>query len=174
MTFKKLCLTTACAALISFAGVATAQSAPSIAQTVENSKEAVPTAFDPVAHKRVLGISEQLRCLVCQNQSIADSDADLAVDLRKQVIEQINAGRTDKEIIDYMVERYGDFVLYNPPFKASTIILWLGPVVIFLGAAVAFYINVRRRKSTVAASERTLTPDEKRRAEELLKGGKAN
>ena len=174
MTFKKLCLTTACAALISFAGVATAQSAPSIAQAVENSKEAVPTAFDPVAHKRVLGISEQLRCLVCQNQSIADSDADLAVDLRKQVIEQINAGRSDKEIIDYMVERYGDFVLYNPPFKASTIILWLGPVVIFLGAAVAFYINVRRRKQTVAAAERTLTPDEKRRAEELLKGGKSN
>ena len=112
MTFKKLCLTTACAALISFAGVATAQSAPSIAQAVENSKEAVPTAFDPVAHKRVLGISEQLRCLVCQNQSIADSNAELAVDLRNQVIEQINAGRTDEEIIKYMVDRYGDFVLY--------------------------------------------------------------
>ena len=137
-------------------------------------KEAQATELDPGEHRRVQGIASQLRCLVCQNQSIADSDADLAVDLRKQVIEQINAGRTDKEIIDYMVERYGDFVLYNPPFKASTIILWLGPVVIFLGAAVAFYINVRRRKSTVAASERTLTPDEKRRAEELLKGGKAN
>ena len=131
MTFKKLCLTTACAALISFAGVATAQSAPSIAQAVENSKEAVPTAYDPVAHKRVLGISEQLRCLVCQNQSIADSNAELAVDLRNQVIEQINAGRTDEEIIKYMVDRYGDFVLYNPPFKASTVILWAGPAVLF-------------------------------------------
>ena len=86
MIFKKLCLTAACAALISVAGVAAAQSAPSIAQVAENSKEAVPTAFDPVAHKRVLGISEQLRCLVCQNQSIADSNAELAVDLRNQVI----------------------------------------------------------------------------------------
>ena len=79
MIFKKLCLTAACTALISVAGVAAAQSAPSIAQVAENSKEAVPTAFDPVAHKRVLGISEQLRCLVCQNQSIADSNAELAV-----------------------------------------------------------------------------------------------
>ena len=174
MIFKKLCLTAACTALISVAGVAAAQSAPSIAQVAENSKEAVPTAFDPVAHKRVLGISEQLRCLVCQNQSIADSNAELAVDLRNQVIAQVRAGKTNEEIVQYMVDRYGDFVLYNPPFKASTIILWLGPVVIFLGAAVAFYINVRRRKQTVAAAERTLTPDEKRRAEELLKGGKSN
>jgi cytochrome c-type biogenesis protein CcmH len=172
MTFKKLCLTAACAALISFAGVATAQSAPSIAQAVENSKEAVPTAFDPVAHKRVLGISEQLRCLVCQNQSIADSNAELAVDLRNQVIEQINAGRTDEEIIKYMVDRYGDFVLYNPPFKASTVILWVGPAVLFFGAVIAFYINLRRRKSQVAKTERALTPDEKRRAEALLRGDK--
>ena len=118
MIFKKLCLTAACTALISVAGVAAAQSAPSIAQVAENSKEAVPTAFDPVAHKRVLGISEQLRCLVCQNQSIADSNAELAVDLRNQVIEQINAGRTDEEIIKYMVDRYGDFVLYNPLRRA--------------------------------------------------------
>ena len=156
MIFKKLCLTAACTALISVAGVAAAQSAPSIAQVAENSKEAVPTAFDPVAHKRVLGISEQLRCLVCQNQSI----------------EQINAGRTDEEIIKYMVDRYGDFVLYNPPFKASTVILWVGPAVLFFGAVIAFYINLRRRKSQVAKTERALTPDEKRRAEALLRGDK--
>ena len=172
MIFKKLCLTAACAALISVAGVAAAQSAPSIAQVAENSKEAVPTAFDPVAHKRVLGISEQLRCLVCQNQSIADSNAELAVDLRNQVIEQINAGRTDEEIIKYMVDRYGDFVLYNPPFKASTVILWVGPAGLFFGAVIAFYINLRRRKSPVAKTERALTPDEKRRAEALLRGDK--
>lgn len=134
------------------------------------SKEAQATELDPGEHRRVQGIASQLRCLVCQNQSIADSDADLAVDLRKQVIEQINAGRSDKEIIDYMVERYGDFVLYNPPFKASTVILWLGPVVLFLAAAVAFYINLRRRKSSAQAGARTLSPDEKRRAEALLKG----
>ncbi len=132
-------------------------------------KEATATDFDPVEHKRVLGISEQLRCLVCQNQSIADSNAELAVDLRNQVIEQINAGRTDKEIIDYMVERYGDFVLYNPPFKASTVILWVGPIVLFLGALLAFYINIRRRKSAKDVSPKSLSPDEMKKAEELLR-----
>lgn len=90
-------------------------------------REAAPTAFDPIAHQRVVEVSEQLRCLVCQNQSIADSNAELAVDLRNQVIEQVKAGKTNKEIVDYMVERYGDFVLYKPPFKANTVILWLGP-----------------------------------------------
>lgn len=146
------------------AGFAAAQQTPAATEH----KEAAATEFDPVEHKRVLGISEQLRCLVCQNQSIADSNAELAVDLRNQVIEQINAGRTDKEIIDYMVQRYGDFVLYNPPFKASTIILWVGPVVLFLGALIAFYINVRRRKSTGADAPKALSPDEKKKAEELL------
>lgn len=87
-------------------------------------REAAPTAFDPIAHQRVVEVSEQLRCLVCQNQSIADSNAELAVDLRNQVIEQVKAGKTNKEIVDYMVERYGDFVLYKPPFKANTVILW--------------------------------------------------
>ena len=109
---------------------------------------------------------------MCQNQSIADSNAELAVDLRNQVIEQINAGRTDEEIIKYMVDRYGDFVLYNPPFKASTVILWVGPAVLFFGAVIAFYITLRRRKSQVAKTERALTPDEKRRAEALLRGDK--
>ena len=71
-------------------------------------REAAPTAFDPIAHQRVVEVSEQLRCLVCQNQSIADSNAELAVDLRNQVIEQVKAGKTNKEIVDYMVERYGD------------------------------------------------------------------
>lgn len=172
MFLKKVCATAVCAAALALSGAAFAQNAPTISQTMQSSKEAVPTAFDPVAHKRVLGISEQLRCLVCQNQSIADSNAELAVDLRNQVIEQINAGRSDEEIIKYMVDRYGDFVLYNPPFKASTVILWLGPVALFLGAVIAFYVNLRRRKTQVAKSERALTPDEKRRAEALLRGDK--
>ena len=114
-------------------------------------REAAPTAFDPVAHKRVVEVSEQLRCLVCQNQSIAESNAELAVDLRNQVIEQVKAGKTNQEIVDYMVERYGDFVLYRPPFKTSTVILWVGPVVLFLGGLLAFWINLRRRKQTVTA-----------------------
>ncbi len=132
--------------------------------------EAAPTQYDPVAHKRVLGIAEQLRCLVCQNQSIADSNAEIAVDLRNQVIEQIKAGRTDKEIISYMTDRYGDFVLYNPPFKLSTAILWLGPVVLFFVAILAFYLNLRNRRKIAEKMERELTPEERRRADALLKG----
>ena len=96
------------AALLALPLAQTAQAAP---------REAAPTAFDPVAHKRVVEVSEQLRCLVCQNQSIAESNAELAVDLRNQVIEQVKAGKTNQEIVDYMVDRYGDFVLYKPPFK---------------------------------------------------------
>ena len=135
-------------------------------------REATPTAFDPVAHQRVVEVSEQLRCLVCQNQSIADSNAELAVDLRNQVIEQVKAGKTNKEIVDYMVERYGDFVLYKPPFKASTYILWLGPIALFLIGLIAFYVNLRRRKQTVARAVRPLTPEEKALADKMLSGGK--
>ena len=154
------------------AAIGAAAAAADLPSAQISGKEAQATELDPGEHRRVQGIASQLRCLVCQNQSIADSDADLAVDLRKQVIEQINAGRTDEEIIKYMVDRYGDFVLYNPPFKASTVILWVGPAVLFFGAVIAFYINLRRRKSQVAKTERALTPDEKRRAEALLRGDK--
>ena len=143
---------------------------PALQQTAR-AGEAAPTEFDPGTHKRVLGISQQLRCLVCQNQSIADSNAELAVDLRNQVVAQIKQGRTDKEIISYMVERYGDFVLYNPPLKASTVILWAGPAVLFFVALIWGYVALRRRKVIVSQTERRLTAEEKKRAEELLRGG---
>lgn len=143
-----------------------------LAGGAQAAREAAPTAFDPVAHQRVVEVSEQLRCLVCQNQSIADSNAELAVDLRNQVIEQVKAGKTNKEIVDYMVERYGDFVLYKPPFKASTYILWLGPIALFLVGLIAFYVNLRRRKQTVAQAVRPLTPEEKALADKMLKGDK--
>lgn len=131
-------------------------------------REAEPTAFDPVAHQRVVEVSEQLRCLVCQNQSIAESNAELAVDLRNQVIEQVKAGRTNKEIVDFMVERYGDFVLYKPPFQTNTLILWLGPVALFAVAVLAFFINVRRRRTIVDESNAPLTKEELERAAKLL------
>ena len=131
-------------------------------------REAAPTAFDPVAHERVVQGSEQLRCLVCQNQSIAESNAELAVDLRNQVIEQVKAGKTNKEIIDYMVERYGDFVLYRPPFKSTTYILWIGPIALFLIGLGAFYVNLRRRKRVVASEAKPLTADEQALAADLL------
>ncbi|BBF23689.1 cytochrome c-type biogenesis protein [Sutterella megalosphaeroides] len=134
--------------------------------------EAEPTAFDPIAHQRVVEVSEQLRCLVCQNQSIAESNAELAVDLRNQVIEQVKAGKTNKEIIDFMVERYGDFVLYKPPFKMTTAILWLGPLALFVIGVGAFYVNLRRRKRLVEEAVKPLSKEEQALASDLLSGRK--
>ena len=134
--------------------------------------EAEPTAFDPIAHQRVVEVSKQLRCLVCQNQSIAESNAELAVDLRNQVIEQVKAGKTNKEIIDFMVERYGDFVLYKPPFKMMTAILWLGPLALFVIGVGAFYVNLRRRKRLVEEAVKPLSKEEQALASDLLSGRK--
>lgn len=164
--FAYLCLA------VSLIVCAAVQSAEAPARAA--SEAAAPTAFDPVAHKRVVEIASQLRCLVCQNQSIAESNADLAVDLRNQVVKQVAAGRTDKEIIDYMVSRYGDFVLYNPPFKAQTVILWLGPLVILIAALLGFYINLRRRRALVTGQEKELSPEERKLADELLSGKTAD
>lgn len=133
-------------------------------------REATPTAFDPIAHKRVVEVSEQLRCLVCQNQSIAESNAELAIDLRNQVIKQVKEGKTNKQIIDYMVERYGDFVLYKPPMNKTTLILWWGPVALVVIALAFFIMNLRRRKSQVAEKNKPLTAEEKALAEKLLNG----
>jgi cytochrome c-type biogenesis protein CcmH/NrfF len=96
-------------------------------------KEAESITADPALEARVMKLSEELRCLVCQNQTIADSNAGLAIDLRNQVREQLRQGRTDKDVIDYMVQRYGDFVLYRPPLKTSTWLLWAGPFLLLLG-----------------------------------------
>ena len=130
--------------------------------------EAVPTEQDPVKQQRAVRLAEQLRCLVCQNQTIADSNAALAVDLRGQIREQISAGRSDGEIVDYMVQRYGDFVLYSPPFKATTALLWIGPALLLLiGAAVLGRNLAQRRQRQVAAP---LTEAEHARARTLLAG----
>jgi cytochrome c-type biogenesis protein CcmH len=102
-------------------------------------KEAVPASADPVLEARMLRIASELRCLVCQNQTIADSHADLAQDLRRQVREMLQRGETDQQITDYMTARYGDFVLYRPPVKATTVLLWFGPgllLVVGLGGLV--------------------------------------
>jgi cytochrome c-type biogenesis protein CcmH len=112
-------------------------------------KEAAPVAADPVLEARVTAITAELRCLVCQNQTIADSNSGLADDLRMQVREQLRKGASDAQVLSFMTERYGDFVLYRPPFKASTALLWIGPtalLVIGLGALVL----VLRRRSKLA------------------------
>jgi cytochrome c-type biogenesis protein CcmH len=131
--------------------------------------EAQPTERDSVAAARAVKLSEKLRCLVCQNQSIADSNAELAQDLRGQIRQQIAAGKTDDEIVAYMVARYGDFVLYEPPFKMTTLLLWAGPALLVLGGFVALVRLLATRRAAPAAPE--LSPEERQRAERLLAGG---
>jgi cytochrome c-type biogenesis protein CcmH len=141
-------------------------SAPS-ARAVDPS-EVLP---NPVDEARARDISKNLRCLVCQNQSIDDSDAQLARDLRLLVRDRIKAGDSDNDVIAYVVSRYGDFVLLKPPLKAATAALWLGPAAIALGAVFAvFAFFRRRRKSPAAAAAAPLSEAEKRRLAALLKG----
>jgi cytochrome c-type biogenesis protein CcmH len=121
-------------------------------------------AQDPNLEKRVASLAHELRCLVCQNQTLADSNAPLAVDLRNQVREQLAAGRSEQDVIDFMVARYGDFVLYRPPFKASTVLLWGGPF-LFLLFGIWFLIRRVRRQ---ALPERELSEAERARAAKLL------
>ncbi len=105
---------------------------------------------DPQVEQRLKNLGEQLRCLVCQNQTIAESNAGLALDLRNQIRAQVAAGRSDDEIRAYMVARYGDFVLYRPPFKATTVLLWMGPFVLLgVGIAVLAWVVLRRRRGAV-------------------------
>jgi cytochrome c-type biogenesis protein CcmH len=115
---------------------------------------------------RIRQLEEKLRCLVCQNQTLADSNAELAGDLRRQVREQIAAGRSDEQIIDYLVQRYGDFVLYEPRFKSTTALLWLGPFVLLVSAALVLIAVLRRRRR--AADDAALAPDEQRLVERVL------
>jgi cytochrome c-type biogenesis protein CcmH len=121
---------------------------------------------DIQTEQRIRQLSEKLRCLVCQNQSLADSNAELAGDLRRQLHEQVAAGRSDGEIIEFMVQRYGDFVLYEPPFKSTTLLLWLGPFVLLAAAALVLVATLRRRRR--AAEEPALGADDKRLVERVL------
>ena len=114
-------------------------------------------ALEPEQQARYQSLVHQLRCLVCQNQSIAESNADLANDLRVQVRTQIEAGRSDQEILDYMSDRYGDFVLYKPPLERKTIVLWVGPFLILLLAAFIAWRSGRR-----TAKSEPSAPDQER------------
>ncbi|WP_029143628.1 cytochrome c-type biogenesis protein [Methyloversatilis discipulorum] len=137
--------------------------------SVLHAEEAKPLADDPAVEARVQKLGEELRCLVCQNQNIADSHADLAMDLKKQLREQIAAGRSDGEIKDFMVERYGDFVLYRPPLKATTVLLWAGPFALLLIVIVLLLRRLRSRAERAAVAN-TLSADEHERARALLAG----
>lgn len=131
--------------------------------------EAIPVAEDPILEKRLIELSENLRCLVCQNESLAGSRADFANDLRREIREQMKANKSDEEIIDFLVARYGDFVLYNPPFKPTTILLWLGPILLFLGAILALVLYLRRRRSLVFEEPQQLSESQQLEAETLIR-----
>ncbi|TBR06675.1 MAG: cytochrome c-type biogenesis protein CcmH [Rugosibacter sp.] len=128
--------------------------------------DAPPLAADEIVEKRMVAISEELRCLVCQNESLAASRADLANDLRREIRKMIVQGKTDREILDFMVARYGDFVLYRPPVKSTTWLLWGGPfilLVVGLGTLV-FFLRRRNRNMSMPA----LSEEQRRRAAALL------
>lgn len=127
--------------------------------------EAQPVSANAALEKHVLAISEELRCLVCQNQTIADSHAELAIDLKNQVREKLEQGMSDKDVVDYMVQRYGDFVLYRPPVKSTTWLLWFGPFILLIGGVFLLVLRLRRGRAPVDA----LPEAEMQRAAEMLR-----
>src|SRR5665647_2384671 len=128
--------------------------------------EAKDLAEDPVLEKRMIGLAENLRCLVCQNESLASSHADLAKDLRQEVREKMKQGMTDQQIIDFLVSKYGDFVLFDPPMKSYTILLWYGPFALLLLGLAGLVYQLRKRKNAVP--EVQLSAEETQRAAALL------
>lgn len=132
----------------------------------------VPAPSEQALEQRLMTLSAELRCLVCQNQSLADSHAELAVDLKNQVRDMMRAGRTDEEIKDYLTQRYGDFVLYRPPVKRSTWVLWVGPFVLLVGGMVVLQRTLRRRNAVGASGVVPAVDDAAReRARALLLTG---
>ena len=134
--------------------------------SVSVAKEAVPTAEDPELEKRVNEIAAELRCLVCQNQTIADSHAALAVDLKNQVREMVREGKTRDDVVDYMVARYGDFVRYRPPVKPETYLLWVGPFLLLAGGLLLLMVNLKKRKTMVA--DTPLSDEEHQKLDSIL------
>jgi cytochrome c-type biogenesis protein CcmH len=128
-------------------------------------QEARPLETNVAVEARVQQLSEELRCLVCQNQTLADSHADLALDLKREIREMVSQGMSDKAILDYLVSRYGDFVLYRPPFNVTTLLLWVGPFLLLFIGALMLFITLRKRATL---TEEQLSSDELRKVNELL------
>lgn len=134
------------------------------------SKEAIPLAEDPEVEARMIELTENLRCLVCQNETIAGSRADFSNDIRREIRKQIKENKSNQEILDFMVERYGDFVLYDPPMKATTLFLWFGPLVLFVVGMIALILYLRRRR--VQIEDVSLSSAQRKQAEALLNENK--
>jgi cytochrome c-type biogenesis protein CcmH len=127
---------------------------------------AQPVTDEAVVEQRLAKLSHELRCLQCRNQTLAESPAGLAEDLRREIRVQIRAGKSDQEIIAYLTQRYGDFILYRPRVTASTYLLWFGPFVVLLAGMVLLFIYIKKRRDSI--TEQPMTDDDRRRAEELL------
>ena len=125
------------------------------------------TANDALLEQRLQNLTRQLRCLQCRNETVADSPAQIADDLRKEIREQMKAGKSDDEIIAFLHERYGDFILYNPPVKATTYLLWFGPFLLLVGGTLLLFRFLKQRRAMIET--KPLTAEERRRAEKLLR-----
>lgn len=136
-------------------------------------KEAAPLAEDPVVEKRLIHISEELRCLVCQNESLASSRAELANDLREEVRKLIRQDKSDTQIKEYLVTRYGDFVLYRPEVKPLTWVLWFGPFLLLVLGLIGMATYLRQRQSEKPVKEQ-LSDEDRRKVQEILKSGDAS
>jgi len=126
-----------------------------------------PVIDDPALEQRLQKLSQELRCLVCQNETLADSRADLAEDLRDEIREQMKAGKSDKEIIAFLTQRYGQFILYRPQVTPTTYLLWFGPFVLLLAGLAVLFRYIKQRRDLIP--ELPLTAEERRRAEEMLR-----
>lgn len=155
-----------CSALLGLSSLTVLLLIPHAAQA----NEAIPMVADEATEKRMVAISEELRCLVCQNESLAGSHADLAQDLRREIRNLIKQGKSDEEIMEFMVSRYGDFVRYRPPVKASTYLLWFGPFILFIGALLGLILHLHRRnaQNAVRQAANRLSEEERQRLAALL------
>jgi cytochrome c-type biogenesis protein CcmH len=130
--------------------------------------EAAPAAADPALEERMMALASELRCLVCQNETLADSQAPLAADLRNQIREKMRQGASERDVVDYLVARYGDFVLYRPPLKPTTFLLWIGPLLLLVGGMATLLLRLARRR---ADAKTELSDEERARAAALLGTG---
>jgi cytochrome c-type biogenesis protein CcmH len=137
---------------------------------IAHADEATPLASDPALEQRLVSISEEMRCLVCQNESLSGSRSELAQDLRREIRNLIKQGKTDAEIRTFMVDRYGDFILYRPPVKPTTWLLWIGPFILMFAGIVALLMYLRRRNTQMATT--SLSDDENKRIDALLRDDK--
>jgi cytochrome c-type biogenesis protein CcmH len=136
-----------------------------------SAKQAAPLAEDPLVEARVMDLAAELRCLVCQNQSLADSHADLAKDLRQEVREMVQQGLSNDQIVEYLTDRYGDFIRYRPPLKATTVMLWFGPALLVVVGGTLLGRALGRRRREALPDDAPLSPEEAERVRALLREG---